>query len=330
MTYQAYFVEEAETGVTASWVSKEDSDLPEGDVLIEVAYSSVNYKDALSANGNRGVTREYPHTPGIDAAGRVISSSVDQYSAGDEVVVFGYDLGMNTAGGFGQKIRVPASWVLKKPSGLTLAETMSWGTAGFTAALSIQKLERAGIVPEKGPVLVTGATGGVGSVAVALLSKLGFSVVAVSGKAEQTEWLKSLGAAEVVSRDTVLALKGKAMAKPLYQAAVDTVGGDMVSAIIPQLQPEGAITTCGMIAGVKFEASVFPFILRGVSLLGVDSVEIPRADKQSVLDKAAGPWKLEGLEAMTTEVGQSGLADVLAKVLNGQGTGRYRVNLNKD
>lgn len=330
MTYQAYFVEETEAGITASWVSKEESDLPEGDVLIEVAYSSVNYKDALSANGNRGVTRTYPHTPGIDAAGKVLNSDSDQFAQGDEVVVFGYDLGMNTAGGYGQKIRVPAAWVLKKPEGLTLAETMSWGTAGFTAALSVQKLERAGITPDKGSVLVTGATGGVGSVAVALLSKLGFNVVAVSGKPEQSDWLKNLGAADVVARDDILAFKGKAMAKPLYQAAVDTVGGDMVSAIIPQLLSEGAITTCGMIAGVKIDASVFPFILRGVSLLGVDSVEIPRADKQSVLDKAAGPWKLSGLEAMTTEVGQSGLADVLAKVLSGQGTGRYRVNLNKD
>lgn len=330
MTYQAYWVEETEGGVSASWVTKDDADLPQGDVLIEVAYSSVNYKDALSANGNRGVTREYPHTPGIDAAGKVISSDSNEFAAGDEVVVFGYDLGMNTAGGFGQKIRVPAAWVLKKPEGLTLAETMSWGTAGFTAALSVQKLERAGISPAKGPVLVTGATGGVGSVAVALLAKLGFTVIAVSGKPEQSDWLKNLGATDIVSRDDILALKGKALAKPLYQAAVDTVGGDMVSAIIPQLLPEGAVTTCGMIAGVKVEASVFPFILRGVSLLGVDSVEIPRADKQSVLDKAAGPWKLSGLEAMTTEVGQAGLADVLDKVLNGQGTGRYRVNLNKD
>ncbi|MEK9712592.1 MAG: YhdH/YhfP family quinone oxidoreductase [Thalassolituus sp.] len=330
MTFLAYRITESESGFNGEWQKMEVADLPEGEVTIEVAYSSVNYKDALSSSGNRGVTKEYPHTPGIDAAGKVVASESPDFNEGDEVVVFGYDLGMNTAGGFGQTIRVPAGWVLKKPAGLTAAESMSWGTAGFTAALSVQKLERAGIKPGNGAVLVTGATGGVGSVAVALLSKLGYEVVALSGKADKNEWLKSLGASSVVGRDDVLALKGKAMAKPLYQAAVDTVGGDMVSAIIPQLKPEGAVTTCGMIAGIKVEASVFPFILRGVSLLGVDSVEIPLVDKQAVLDKAAAEWKLDALEGMTTEVGRGELPDVLAKVLNGQGTGRYRVNLNKD
>lgn len=330
MSFKAYLVEEATGGMTASWTDRTDDQLPAGDVLIEVAYSSVNYKDALSASGNRGVTREYPHTPGIDAAGTVLQSDDSGFAAGDQVVVFGYDLGMNTAGGYGQHIRVPASWVLRLPEGLTPAQAMSWGTAGFTAALSVQKLMRAGIQPDRGPVLVTGATGGVGSVGVALLAKLGFSVVALSGKPDQHDWLLELGASKVIERDTVLAVKGKAMAKPMFQAALDTVGGDMVSAIIPQLMPEGAISTCGMVAGVKVEASVFPFILRGVSLLGVDSVEIPLRDKQAVLDKAAGEWKLDSLEKMTTEIGRSALPEVLARVLKGHGVGRYRVNLNRD
>lgn len=330
MSFLAYRVVEADKKFDASWVEQSDADLPEGDVLIEVSYSSVNYKDALSASGNRGVTKEYPHTPGIDAAGVVLESSDSAFAVGDEVVVFGYDLGMNTSGGYGQHIRVPAAWVLKKPAGISAAEAMAWGTAGFTAALSVQKLERAGISPDRGPVLVTGATGGVGSVAVSLLFKLGYSVVALSGKADKNDWLESLGAKRIVNRDDVLSLKGKAMAKPVYQAAVDTVGGDMVSAILPQLMPEGAVTTCGMIAGVKVEASVFPFILRGVSLLGVDSVEIPRADKQAVLDKAANGWKLDSLESMTTEIGRNELPDVLARIIKGEGVGRYRVNLNKD
>jgi putative YhdH/YhfP family quinone oxidoreductase len=329
MAFLAYRVDVSGRDITASWQEREEGELPAGDVLIEVSYSSVNYKDALSANGNKGVTKEYPHTPGIDAVGTVVSSDDAGFSAGDKVVVFGYDLGMNTEGGFSQRIRVPAAWVLKKPEGLSEEDTMAWGTAGFTAALSVQKLERAGVSPEKGPVLVTGATGGVGSVAVALLSKLGYSVVALSGKEEKNAWLADLGAKKVVGRDDVLALKGKAMAKPVYQAAVDTVGGDMVSAIIPQLMPEGAVTTCGMIAGVKVEASVFPFILRGVSLLGVDSVEIPRADKQAVLDKVAGEWSLPALENMTTEIGRGQLPDVLAAILAGKGVGRYRVNPNK-
>lgn len=329
MAFLAYRVDVSGRDITASWQEREEDELPAGDVLVEVSYSSVNYKDALSANGNKGVTKEYPHTPGIDAVGTVIRSKNAEFSEGDKVVVFGYDLGMNTEGGFSQRIRVPAAWVLKKPGGLPEEDVMAWGTAGFTAALSVQKLERAGVSPEKGPVLVTGATGGVGSVAVALLSKLGYSVVALSGKEEKNAWLTDLGARKVVGRDDVLALKGKAMAKPIYQAAVDTVGGDMVSAIIPQLMPEGAVTTCGMIAGVKVEASVFPFILRGVSLLGVDSVEIPRSDKQSVLDKAAGEWSLPALENLTTEIGRGQLPDVLAAILAGKGVGRYRVNPNK-
>lgn len=330
MTFLAYRVTETESGMTATWESREDDQLPAGDVLIDVQYSSVNYKDALSASGNKGVTRAFPHTPGIDAAGVVISSTDAAFKAGDEVVVFGYDLGMNTEGGYGQHIRVPSAWVLAKPAGISAAEAMAWGTAGFTAALSVQKLERAGIQPNKGSVVVTGATGGVGSVAVALLAKLGYDVVALSGKAEQQAWLKELGASRVIGRDEVMALKGKAMAKPLYQAALDTVGGDMVSALIPQIMPEGAVSTCGMIAGIKVEASVFPFILRGVSLLGVDSVEIPQAEKQLVLNKAAGEWKLAGLETMTTNVARSELGGVLAKVLNGQGVGRYRVDLNAE
>ena len=217
MTFLAYRVTETESGMTATWESREDDQLPAGDVLIDVQYSSVNYKDALSASGNKGVTRAFPHTPGIDAAGVVVSSTDAAFKAGDEVVVFGYDLGMNTEGGYGQRIRVPSAWVLAKPAGISAAETMAWGTAGFTAALSVQKLERAGMQPSKGPVIVTGATGGVGSVAVALLAKLGYDVVALSGKAEQEAWLKELGANRVIGRDEVMALKGKAMAKPLYQ-----------------------------------------------------------------------------------------------------------------
>lgn len=329
MNFLAYRVEELEQGLQANWQEFSVDGLPAGEVLIEVHYSSLNYKDALSASGNKGVTRAFPHTPGIDAAGIVLTSSNAKFKAGDEVVVFGYDLGMNTAGGFGQQIRVPASWVLSKPASLSFAESMSWGTAGFTAALSIQKLERAGISPENGPVVVTGATGGVGSVAVALLAKLGYEVIAVSGKAEQAEFLMALGAQQVISREEIMAAKGKAMTKPLYQAAVDTVGGDMVSALIPQIKAEGAVTTCGMIAGIKIEASVFPFILRGVSLLGVDSVEIPLHNKQSILNKVATEWALP-LDAQTTEIGRSGLSEVLAKILAGQGVGRYRLNLNKE
>ncbi|GGY40901.1 oxidoreductase [Bacterioplanes sanyensis] len=328
--FSAFRVEQTDTGFQGQWQSVERTALPEGDVEIEVQYSSVNYKDALSYSGNRGVTRDYPHTPGIDAAGRVVNSEVDEFSAGDEVVVFGYDLGMNTDGGFAQRIRVPASWVLRLPPGLSCADAMAWGTAGFTAALSVMKLERNGIAPSNGPVVVTGATGGVGSVAVALLARLGYSVAAVSGKAEQSDFLSRLGATSVVSRDDILAVKGKAMARTQYQAAVDTVGGDLVAALVPQIHPEGAVTTCGMIAGTHFDVSVFPFILRGVSVLGVDSVEIPRALKQAVLDKAASDWSLPLLNELVTDIGRSELSKVLDALLQGQGVGRYRLDLSRD
>lgn len=327
MTFLAYRVEQTPEGYAGAWQNQQEDDLPQGEVMIQVKYSSVNYKDALSASGHKGVTKSFPHTPGIDAAGTVQADAAG-FKAGEEVVVFGYDLGMNTAGGFGQKIRVPANWVLRKPQGISLAETMAWGTAGFTAALSVQKLLAVGITPQKGAVVVTGATGGVGSVAVALLAKLGFEVVAVSGKAEQQGFLQQLGAAQVIGREAIMAAAGKAMAKPLYQAALDTVGADMVSALIPQIQPEGAVSTCGMIAGTQVSASIFPFILRGVSLLGVDSVEIPLAQKQAVLDKIAAAWALPSLSQLTTDINRDQLAATLAKLQAGLGVGRYRLNLD--
>lgn len=327
MSFLAYRVQQQDGNMIAQWQEMEDSSLPAGEVLIEVKYSSVNYKDALSASGHKGVTREFPHTPGIDAAGVVLESSDDSIKAGDEVVVFGYDLGMNTAGGFAQKIRVPAHWVLQKPANISLKDTMAWGTAGFTAALSVQKLERAGITPNAGPVLVTGATGGVGSVAVSLLAKLNYTVICVTGKPNESDFLKQLGASEIISREDLLAHKGKVMTKPVYQAALDTVGADMVSAIIPQIMLEGAVTTCGMIAGTQIESSIFPFILRGVSLLGVDSVEIPLTAKQNILNKIANQWALPGLNEMTKDIARDELGAILAKILAGQGVGRYRLAL---
>jgi len=327
MSWLAYRVEETENGFEANWQEQQDDQLPEGEVLIEVQYSSVNFKDALSAHGNKGVTREYPHTPGIDAAGTVISDNSGQFQAGQEVVVFGYDLGMNTCGGYGQRIRVPAKWVLTKPSSLSLADSMAWGTAGFTAALSVEKLLLNGATPEAGSIVVTGASGGVGSVAVAILAKLGFEVLAVTGKPESSEWLKDLGAKEIIARDDLMAFAGKPVAKPIYQGAVDTVGGDVIAALLPQILPNGSVTTCGMVAGVKFSASVFPFILRGVNLLGIDSVEIALTHKQSVLNKAASEWALPELAKLTTEIDRDELPEVLSQVYSGKGKGRYVVNL---
>ncbi len=334
--YRALETPDEKPVVESSWQLVDETCLPkigsakgEGEVLIKVQYSSVNYKDALSASGNRGVTRSYPHTPGIDAAGTVVSDASGQFAEGTEVVVFGYDLGMNTCGGYGEYIRVPAGWVLYKPEELSLADSMRWGTAGFTAALSVEKLLKSGIKPQAGKVIVTGATGGVGSVAVALLAKLGFEVVAVTGKASAKDWLFGIGASEVLDRADLLPMAKKPMTRPLYQAGVDTCGGDMIAAVLPQLQYGGALTTCGMVAGAEFSASVFPFILRGIDLLGVDSVEIPQAEKQLLIKKIASEWSLPSLADFTTTLGRSELPPVLAAVLSGKGQGRYLLELAK-
>jgi putative YhdH/YhfP family quinone oxidoreductase len=328
--------DEGQSSVISSWQKVDDSCLPsigkakgEGEVLIKVQYSSVNYKDALSASGNKGVTRCFPHTPGIDAAGIVIDDASGNFDRGTEVVLFGYDLGMNTCGGYGDYIRVPVSWVLTKPAELTLKDAMKWGTAGFTAALSVEKLLKADVCPEGGTIVVTGATGGVGSVAVALLAKLGFSVAAVTGKQEAADWLLAIGAKEILDRADVLPMAQKPMTRPLYQGCIDTCGGEMISALLPQLQYGGVLTTCGMVAGADFSASVFPFILRGVGLFGVDSVEIPHAHKQMLIKKIAAEWQLPALDQLTTTIGRSELPPVLSNVLAGKGQGRYLLDLSK-
>lgn len=309
-------------------VERQIDDLPAGEVLIRVRYSSLNYKDALSASGNRGVTRSFPHTPGIDAAGTVAQSSVGEFAEGDEVIVTGYDLGMNTAGGFGQYIRVPAAWVIKRPQGLSLREAMVLGTAGLTAALCIDKLEQAGLEPGEAPVLVTGATGGVGSIAVALLAKLGYKVAAVTGKADQAEFLTQLGATQIVDRSALQAGVEKPMLKEQWAGAVDTVGGDILFNVVKSLQRGASVACCGLTAGTHFQANVLPFILRGVNLLGVDSVEIPLVVKASMWDKLSVQWKLTELDALTHEITLPELPDAISRMLAAQQVGRFIVRLD--
>ncbi|AKX46580.1 quinone oxidoreductase [Thiopseudomonas alkaliphila] len=308
-------------------IERSVADLPEGELLIKVEYSCLNYKDALSASGNRGVTKHYPHTPGIDAAGTVVESSVADFQPGTEVIVTGYDLGMNTAGGLAGYIRVPAAWAIKRPVGLTAQQAMSYGTAGLTAGLCINKLLKAGLMPEQGTVLVTGATGGVGSIAVALLSKLGFKVAAVTGKAEQAEWLQSLGAEQVLSREQLAEGLNKPLLRPLWAGVVDTVGGDLLFNAIKALNYGASAACCGLTAGVNFDASVLPFILRGVNLLGVDSVELPLAEKQAVWDKLATEWSVPALEQLVTEISLEQVPAAISQILSGLHTGRMLVKL---
>lgn len=320
--------ENADGRFETSIVERTTDELPAGDVLIRVSYSSLNYKDALSASGNRGVTRSFPHTPGIDAAGTVAHSDVAEFAEGDEVIVTGYDLGMNTAGGFGQYIRVPASWVIKRPAGLSLREAMTLGTAGLTAALCIDKLEQAGLEPGQGPVLVTGATGGVGSVAVALLARLGYDVAAVTGKADQVEFLKALGASQVLERSALQVGVEKPMLKEQWAGAVDTVGGDILFNVVKALQRGGSVACCGLTAGTGFQANVLPFILRGVSLLGVDSVEIPLVVKASMWDKLSVQWKLPNLGDLVKDITLHQLPAEIERMLAGQQVGRMLVSLD--
>ncbi|RRJ84882.1 YhdH/YhfP family quinone oxidoreductase [Aestuariirhabdus litorea] len=328
--FKALLVErrEGESLYSQQVVEREFDDLPPGDLLIRVKYSSLNFKDALSAKGNKGVTKSYPHTPGIDAGGVVEFSGSDLFSAGDEVIVTGYDLGMNTAGGFSQYIRIPAEWAVPLPRGLSLRQAMVLGTAGLTAALCVDKLLAAGVKPDLGEVFVSGATGGVGSISVALLSKLGFDVAASTGKLEMVDRLIHLGAKKVVDRDTISEGTDRPMLKETWAGAVDTVGGDILFNIVKSLKYGGSVACCGMVASPNFQANVFPFILRGVNLLGVDSVEQPIEVKQAMWQRLAGEWQLECLESVVTEIALEELPDAIEQIFRGRAVGRILVRVD--
>ncbi len=326
-TYRALWVTE-EPQFQQKVVERNLDDLPAGEVLVRVHYSSLNYKDALSATGNKAVTKSYPHTPGIDAAGVVEHSEVEGFAPGDEVIVTGYDLGMDTHGGLAEYIRVPASWLIKRPSGLSLREAMILGTAGFTAGLCVYKLLRAGLQTSDGDVLVTGATGGVGSVAVKLLSQLGYRVVAATGKAEQAAFLQQLGAAEVIDRKELSQGTERPMLKPRWAGAVDTVGGDILFNVVKSLNYGGSVACCGLTAGTDYAGNVFPFILRGVNLLGVDSVELPLVAKASMWDMLSLQWKMD-LEQLVEEISLEQTPQAIVQILAGQQKGRVLVNMTR-
>ncbi|MEE2731943.1 MAG: YhdH/YhfP family quinone oxidoreductase [Pseudomonadota bacterium] len=330
-TFKAFRVEEQDGQFHHSIVDREVSDLPPGEVVIDVEYSSLNYKDALSASGNRGVTRNYPHTPGIDAAGTVVSSTDPHFHSGDPVIVMGYDLGMNTAGGLAEKIRVPGSWVIHRPARLSAEDAMVFGTAGFTAAMCVDTLLQVGIAPEQGPVLVTGATGGVGIVAVWLLANLGFKVVASSGKSDQETLLKSVGAHEVIHRDQLLENAKRPMNKPQWAAAIDTVGGEILSNVLKSIQYGGSVACCGMVAGPDINTSVFPFILRGVNLLGVDSVELPLDVKQDIWEMVGKQWLFSNFtefkQLTTHTIRLDQVSDAIDHILSSSHLGRYLVKI---
>jgi len=327
-SFSALVVEERGAGEFTRQIRKRSIDeLPEGELLVRVHYSSLNYKDALSALGRPGVTREYPHTPGIDAAGEVVSCADGAFAAGERVIVTGHDLGMNCPGGFGQYIRVPSCWAVRLPEGLTLRESMVIGTAGLTAALSLHRLSQAGVRPDCGDILVTGATGGVGSIAVTMLAKAGYGVVAVTGKSSEADFLRALGARLVLSREELLRGADRPLLKERWAGVLDVVGGEMLAAAIKSTSYGGVVTCCGLARSAELPLNVYPFILRAVSLIGIDSAQCPAPLRQEVWQRLAGEWKPAGLIESAVEAPLSGLEEKFSAMLRGELRGRTVVNL---
>jgi acrylyl-CoA reductase (NADPH) len=299
----------------------------ENEIVIKVTYSSLNYKDALSSVGNPGVTRNFPHITGIDVAGTVYESTSSIFKVGERVLVTGYDMGMNTNGGHAEFVKIPADWVARIPDAITDKEIMTFGTAGLTAALSVNELMDNGVKPESGSILVTGATGGVGSIAVSILSKIGFTVVAISGKEEKTEYLKRIGASEVILRDTFNEEAKKPMMGEKYAGVVDTVGGEVLANALKYIKYDGVATCCGLTSSHELNTNVFPFILRGVRLIGIDSVECKLEKKQAAWEKIASKWKISTLNSITNEITLNEIKDAYSLLLAGKAVGRYVVRI---
>jgi len=329
-TFRAMLVEQAEGGKFIRKITHRSlDDLPEGEVLVKVRYSSLNYKDGLSATGHRGVTKNYPHTPGVDASGVVEESLSDAFSPGDRVIVTSYDLGMNTPGGFGQYIRVPADWVVPLPDNLSLKESMAYGSAGLTAGFCILKLQEHDVTPNRGEILVTGATGAVGSIAVAMLAQIGYQVVAATGKMDEKQFLIDLGAKEVISRSEATDTTGKPLLKGRWAGVVDSVGGEILSTAIRSTKLHGAVTCCGNVASPDLHVNVYPFILRGISLVGIDSQSCPMTFRRRTWEKIANEWKLPDLDRQTSQCSLEELDDEIDRILAGKQKGRVIVDLER-
>ncbi len=323
--FRALRVYKSEDGVRSQVEEVSEEELPEGELLLRVHYSSLNYKDALSATGHPGVTKNYPHTPGIDAFGVV---EAGPYSKGTELIVTGFDLGMNTWGGFGELIRVPADWATPLPEGLTLQEAAALGTAGLTAGLCVQALLSAGLSPEGGPVLVTGATGGVGSIALGILSRLGFRVEALSGKEGAKEFLSPLAPeVEVLPREAVAESPNRPLLKGRWQGAVDSAGGETLAGLLRSIAYNGAVAACGNAAGGELTTTVYPFILRGLRLQGIDSAQADMMSRSEVWSNLAGPWKPRNLDTLVERITLEEVPQAVEAMLSGRHQGRTVITL---
>lgn len=327
-SFRCYLVRKTGNGRIEAGVEQRPlRDLGAGDVLIRVRYSSLNYKDAMAATGHPGIVRRFPHVPGIDAAGVVEESASPRFQAGDAVIATGHEIGVERSGGWGEYVRVPAEWVVPLPAGLTLEESMILGTAGFTAAQCVRALRHHGIAPERGEVLVTGATGGVGSIAVMLLAKLGYRVAAVTGKREREQWLRDRGAARVAGRDELHDETGRPLLAARYAGAVDTVGGKTLAAVVRSLEQRGCVAACGVVGGAELPLTVYPFILRGVTLAGIDSAWCPEDQRAEIWRQLATDWKPDGLGQLATSIGLPELSDAVQRILRGENVGRVVVNV---
>lgn len=320
-SFKAFRVEEEGGKFIRSINELEFPTLTNDEILVKVHYSSLNYKDALSATGNKGVTNNFPHTPGIDAVGIIEQTNSNLFEIGDKVIVTSYDLGMNTDGGFAEYIKVPADWAILLPEKLSMKEAMIFGTAGLTAGMSVLRLSQL-VKPEDGKIAVSGATGGVGALSVSILSKLGYDIVAITGKESEGDYLFTLGAKEIMSRSDIENFDKKPLLKPLFAGAIDTVGGVILENMIKATKPLGAVTCCGNVASPKLELTVFPFILRGISLIGIDSQNFPMNYRLKVWELLANDWKPEQLSRSYEEITINQLQDKIDLMLQGKLKGR--------
>ncbi len=328
-TFRALLLEQGEKAPTARIRTLAESDLPEGDVTVSVSHSDLNYKDGLILGGLGGLVRTYPHVPGIDFAGTVAESKSDAFKPGDRVILTGWRVGETHWGGYAERARVKSDWLVKMPEGLDPAHAMALGTAGFTAMLSVMALEQAGVTPDAGEVLVTGAGGGLGGIAIALLAKRGYQVVAATGRAAHAERLKALGAASVIDRAEISGKPQRPLASARWAGCVDAVGGAALPQVLAAMKYGGAVAACGNAGGVAFETTVLPFILRGVRLIGIDSVMCPRAQREAAWRRLAAEMPRDKLDALTTTVRLDDVPALGAKILAGETEGRIVIAMDK-
>lgn len=327
--FRCFLVEKDDAGAIRRGVqSRPWTALPAGDVLIRVVYSSLNYKDALAAQGHPGVVRKLPHVPGIDAAGIVAESTSPKFQVGQEVLITGYELGAGQWGGWAEYVRVPADWVVPLPLGLSLKEAMILGTAGFTAAQSVQALQLGSVNPDDGEIVVTGSTGGVGCLAVRLLARLGYNIVAVTGKPDLAPRLISWGAKRVISREDVVKDNAKPLLSVRWAGAIDTVGGQTLATIVRETQSYGVVAACGLVGGIELPLTVHPFILRGVTLAGIGSAGLPYDRRLEIWRKLSDLWRLDDLESLATTIGLVQIEQSVQQILHGQIVGRTVVDVS--